>query len=309
MDKQQIIELLNVGENCEIEFKEAKKKLPKSLWSTYSAFTNSKGGIIVLGIIENKNTGECTLEGLENTSDILKDFWNTINNKEKISVNILDDEHIETTIVEEKTIIIINIPKANRQNKPVYINNNPITGTFKRYHDGDYKCLKEEIRVMFSESTDKSKDEMILEEYNINNIDKETFESYRRRFKLHKGDNHEWNNLSDKEFLYMIRALDRKTNKLTLAGLLMFGKIQDIIEVRPNYFLDYREINDIAITERWSHRITSSADEGWAGNLWGFFNKIVNRLTADIETPFALDRDMMRIADTDVHKSVRERTC
>lgn len=257
MNKQQIIELLNVGENCEIEFKEAKKKLPKSLWSTYSAFTNSKGGIIVLGIIENKNTGECTIEGVENTSDILKDFWNTINNKEKISVNILDDEHIETTIVEEKTIIIINIPKANRQSKPVYINNNPITGTFKRYHDGDYKCSKEEIRVMFSESTDKSKDEMILEEYNINNIDKETFESYRRRF----------------------------------------------------YFLDYREINDIAITERWSHRITSSADEGWAGNLWGFFNKIVNRLTADIETPFALDRDMMRIADTDVHKSVRERTC
>lgn len=73
---------------------------------------------------------------------------------------------------------------------------------------------------MFSESTDKSKDEMILEEYNIDNIDKETFESYRRRFKLHKGDNHEWNNLSDEEFLYMIRALDRKTDKLTLAGLL-----------------------------------------------------------------------------------------
>lgn len=41
----------------------------------------------------------------------------------------------------------------------------------------------------------------------------------------------------------------------------------------------------------------------------GGFYKIVNRLTADIETPFALDRDMMRIADTDVHKSVRERTC
>ena len=36
-------------------------------------------------------------------------------------------------------IIIINIPNANRQDKPVYINNNPITGTFKRYHDGDYK--------------------------------------------------------------------------------------------------------------------------------------------------------------------------
>lgn len=88
----------------------------------------------------------------------------------------------------------------------------------------------------------------------------------------------------------------------------MFGKIQYIMETLPNYFLDYREINDVTI-ERWSHRITSSPDEGWNGSLWGFFNKIVNRLTADIEVPFALDKDMMRIADTDVHKSVRKRTC
>lgn len=308
MNKQEIVELLNMGENCEIEFKEAKKKLPKSLWSTYSAFANSRGGLIVLGIIEDKNTGECTLDGVENSKDILKDFWNTINNNEKVSCNILNDDNIETTKIKGKTIIIINIPNADRRNKPVYINNNPMIGTFKRYHDGDYKCSKEEIRIMFSESIEKSKDEMILEEYDIKNIDTETFESYRKRFKIHKGDNHEWNNLSDKEFLYMIRAIDRATDKLTLAGLLMFGKIQDIMDTLPNYFLDYREINDVT-TERWSHRITSSPDEGWNGSVWGFFNKIVNRLTADIEVPFALDKDMMRIADTDVHKSVRERTC
>lgn len=36
MNKQQIIELLSMGENHEIEFKEAKKKLPKSLWSIFS---------------------------------------------------------------------------------------------------------------------------------------------------------------------------------------------------------------------------------------------------------------------------------
>ena len=266
-------------------------------------------GIIILGIKEDKKAKICELEGIENVNDILKDFWNTINNKEKVSCNILTDDDIETEKIENKTIIIINIPNAKRQDKPVYINNNPITGTFKRYHDGDYKCTKEEIKVMFSESSKQSKDEIILEEYTIDNIDKETLESYRKRFKLHKGDNHEWNNLSDKEFLYMIRALDRKTDRLTLAGLLMLGKVQDIIQVRPNYFLDYREIKDNSTTERWSHRITSSADEEWAGNLWSFFNKIVNRLTADIEVPFVLDKDMMRIDDTNVHKSVRERTC
>lgn len=63
--------------------------------------------------------------------------------------------HIQTTKIKDKTIIIITVPSADRRNKPVYINNNPMIGTFKRYHDGDYKCTKEEIRVMFSESIEK----------------------------------------------------------------------------------------------------------------------------------------------------------
>ena len=105
----------------------------------------------------------------------------------------------------------------------------------------------------------------------------------------------------------MIGAIDRKTSKLTLAGLLMFGYNRDIVKIKPSFFLDYREIDDFITTERWSNRITSSPDENREGNLWGFFSKVVNRLTADIPTPFALDKELMRIDDTDVHKCVRER--
>lgn len=43
MNKEQIIKLLDIGENQEVEFKETKKQLLKSVWSTYSAFANSKG--------------------------------------------------------------------------------------------------------------------------------------------------------------------------------------------------------------------------------------------------------------------------
>jgi len=131
-------------------------------------------GVIILGIKEDKETKICSLEGVENANNILKDFWNTINNNEKVSCNILNDDYVEVTKIEDKTIVIINIPSANRQNKPVYINNNPITGTYKRYHDGDYKCNKKEVKVMFSESSEESKDEMILKEFDFDNIDKET---------------------------------------------------------------------------------------------------------------------------------------
>lgn len=304
MNKKEIIKLLNIGENREIEFKESTKKLPKSLWETYSSFANTKGGFIVLGVKENKESKNISIEGIDNTNNILKDFWNTINNSEKISCNIIDDDYIQVTELKGKTIIIINIPSANRKNKPVYVNNNPMTGTYKRFHEGDYKCSKEEVRKMLIESANESKDRIILDEFDISSLNIESIKNYRKLFKVHKGDLHRWNYLSDEEFLYNINALDRNTQKVTLAGLLMFGNEENIIKILPNYFLDYREIKDETV-EKWSYRITSWEDS-WSGNLWDFFERIVNRLTVDIEVPYTLNKKLMTIEDTDIHKSIRE---
>ena len=116
MNKKQIIKLLKFGENREIEFKESKKKLSKSIWETYSAFSNSRGGIIVLGIKEDKENNICTIEGIDNYNNILKDFWNTINNKEKISFNTITDDDIEIKNIDNKKIIVISIPVADRRN-------------------------------------------------------------------------------------------------------------------------------------------------------------------------------------------------
>ena len=306
MDKSTIIKLLSIGENREIEFKESKSKLPKSIWETYSSFCNTRGGIIVLGVKEDTKNKIYSIEGVENVQNILKDFWNSINNKEKVSRNILTDDKIEVKKVKDKTVIIINIPRANRKDKPIYINNNPITGTYKRYNDGDFKCSEGEIKAMITEANEKSKDSVVLEEYDINSIDEETFKDYRAFFKVHKGDDHKWNFVDDIEFLYLIKAMDRKTQKLTLAGLLMFGKKAEILDMKPSFFLDYREVEEIHNPElRWKNRVTTM-DDNLVGNIWDFFRKIVNKLTADIETPFALDKNLMRIDDTPVHQCVRE---
>lgn len=45
-------ELLENHENENIEFKESFIKLSKDFWPTYSAFANTAGGYIVLGIAE-----------------------------------------------------------------------------------------------------------------------------------------------------------------------------------------------------------------------------------------------------------------
>ena len=90
MNIEQILTTLQLREDKECEFKSAKGGLPRSLWETYSAMANTEGGYIVLGV---KETGDGLFEiqGLNDPLKIEKDFWNTINNRGKVSANLLSN--------------------------------------------------------------------------------------------------------------------------------------------------------------------------------------------------------------------------
>ena len=75
------------------EVKKAKGGLPGSLWSTYSAFANCYGGVIILGVAEIED-GSWYTTGLQDENKLRKDFWNMINNRQKVSANLLVDSDV-----------------------------------------------------------------------------------------------------------------------------------------------------------------------------------------------------------------------
>ena len=58
MDEKTIKETLRKGERVAFECKRAKAEVPKSVWATYSAFANTIGGLILLGVNEDMQEKE-----------------------------------------------------------------------------------------------------------------------------------------------------------------------------------------------------------------------------------------------------------
>ena len=93
------------------EVKKANGGLPISLWDTYSAFANCYGGVIILGVKEEKD-GSWKTTGLQNASKLRKDFWDTINNSKKVNINLLSEDDVEMYEVGDNkdVIMVIYVP-------------------------------------------------------------------------------------------------------------------------------------------------------------------------------------------------------
>ena len=65
-------------ENNRLEAKKSQGGLPRSIWETYSAFANTDGGLILLGVVENKEDKSFSAVPLEDPSQLAADFWNTL---------------------------------------------------------------------------------------------------------------------------------------------------------------------------------------------------------------------------------------
>jgi len=275
MNKQELIEKLQDIEWEDFEVKEAKSEVPKNSWESVSAFSNTNGGWLIFGV--KKEGKKYFIQGVKTPEKIEQVFTSVLRNKSKF--NKIIEVKCKKYNFKDGTVLGFYIPKKHAREKPVYFND--LKNTFIRTGSGDQRATQEEIDTFYRNSSFEEKDQE-LTELKSEDLDKETIEQYRNFF-VQVNPTHRYNALKDKEFLEKLGIL--KENKVTFAGLLLFGTEDDLSEAISNYRVEYLEIEGISYEDaptRYNYRLSSEK------NLFMTFFDIYERLIKQIEIPFSI---------------------
>ena len=199
-----------------------------------------------------------------------------INDRTKVSANILSEQDVQIVESGGNRIVVIQIPRAGRHERPVYIGTDPFSGSYFRDGEGDYRCSPDEVRSMLRDRTDEPQDAMVLEEFSTDCLDPGCISRYRVRLSdLHPRP--AWQRSISCHFLPCVGAVARGEDGQyhpTAAGLLMFGKSRDIRREFPDYLLDYQELD---ASGRLVWQLTSRSED-WSGSLFDFYFLVYHRI-------------------------------
>lgn len=302
----EINKLFEIKEGSNIELKKAKNQVPNSFWETYSAFANTDGGIVIFGIDEKNKK----ITGVNDAYKLRDDLLNTLNNKNKVSENIISNEDIKIVELEnELKVLIITIPEAPYRLKPIYLNGNP-KEAYERLGEGDRKLSGEKYKALIV-GAKKETDNELLKNYGLDDLDIESLELYRKDL-YEQSDNEKYRHIDFKEMLIELGAMrkDRQgTNEylLTTGGLLFFGKYTAITDRFPGFQLDYFE-KESSLDTDWVDRVSSGDMEYPELNVYKFFKIVLEKLNHTIKDTFILREDnKTRLPyKSDLFTSVRE---
>ncbi len=290
--------LENYRENNRIEAKKALGGLPHSIWETYSAFANTLGGLILLGVEEYKDKTLHTVD-LPAPEEMVHEFWSKVNDPRFASVNILSAGDVAIHEVAGDHIIVISVPRAERTDKPVFVEGDRNTGTYRRSGEGDCRCSRDEIQTMLRDAARRTQDMRVLDDLPPEILDMESLHGFRALVGAARP-GHRLLSLSDADFLAEVNALAPGVDGTlcpTAAGLLMFGSVDAIRRAYPHC-----ELLLIEEEPSGARSVTIRASErGQSGNLFGFYAAAYARILAHVSLPSDADAQ-----ETPLHQALRE---
>ena len=242
-----IIDLDSLGnykENNRIEAKKALGGLPDSMWETYSAFANTMGGVILLGVEETEDKSLRAV-GLPDPEGMVSEMLGILSEGTAVSSNILGRDDITIHQAGEYRFIAVEVPRASRRVRPVYLASDP-TLAYRRSGEGDFRMSREELEAMQRDASLSSPDMSVMEDLSADDLSEASVSSYRRRLKLFSP-SRESEAESPGSMLVRAGALAEDGGGVlrpTLAGLLMFGRTEVLYSVIRDVSILYRRVEE-----------------------------------------------------------------
>jgi len=204
MKESDILEIINQGENSSVEFKSTDVKID-TLAKEMIAFANLNGGIIFIGVEDNK-----LISGISTNKNWEEWIMNIARNNINPPLNV----DFFTKEISEKTIAIIKIQKGN--NKPYQTQDGKyyirVGSTNRIASINELMRLFQEIGIFHFDATE-------VENTDINSLNINKIANYFESYKLN------YEKLSEDKKLNLLINTDilTKQNKTTVAGLMIFG--------------------------------------------------------------------------------------
>lgn len=216
-----------------VEVKAAAGGLPKSIVETVSAFSNSGGGLIILGLDEHAGFSVLDVDVRKLASDLASACADQLDPPVRPEIEIveLDGRLIVAAIVEELPATL----------KPCFVKARGIErGSFIRTFDGDRSLSTYEVHVLQASRGQPDDDGAIVEGVSPSDLDSELAAALIRRLRSTRGQ--VFASASDEEILDMMGVTTSRdgVRSVTLAGLLALGRF-------PQQFVPQLDVTFVAL--------------------------------------------------------------
>ena len=207
MNKNQLYQIISGGENETSEFKSG---FNNEVIISLSAFVNTKGGTVIIGVSNNRK-----ITGISVNQETIKNWINEI--KQKTSPAIIPDS--KTVTIDNKNILILTVSEFPV--KPVSVRGR----YYKRCQSSNQQLTTDEIIEMRFISLNKSFDSFIVNT-RISELDKDALKLFAQRIKQSGRYKSSGNIITD---LSKLGFTD--SGKITRAAELLFGEHHTAIHI------------------------------------------------------------------------------
>lgn len=218
-----------------VEVKSAEGGFPKSVASTVSAFANTSGGLIILGIDEASGFSTVAIDA-KRIADAL-----TAACAEAVSPPVR--AHVDIVDVEGGPVVAARIPASEIQQRPTFVKSQGLErGSYVRTHDGDRHLTTYEVHAMRAAHGQPKDDTQPVPGASLASLNSVMVSGLVERIRSTRAA--VFGDLDDESILAMLGVLTPDRGSVTLAGLLALGSYpQEFLPQLNTTFVSFATTN------------------------------------------------------------------